>query len=127
MFARGKPKADSGHDADDALGRLLEIESLLANRLEVANAEAEKVLSDAHDEARESESAGDALIEARANELRAEHETRLSADLVRITKEAAAAVTRLDAIDASRTSKLVAHVLTRVLDPQSAPPSGGHQ
>jgi hypothetical protein len=127
MFARAKPQADAGPHADNALGRLLEIERLLADRLESANAEAEKVVRTARDEARESESAGDALVEARANELRTEYESRLSTDLARIRDDAAAAVAQLDAIDAERTSTLVAYVLRRVLDPGSAPPGGRHQ
>lgn len=124
MFPRAKPQAEPGQHPDDALGRLLEIERLLADRLASANAEAESAVRDARDEARESESAGDAMVEARANELRTEYESRLATDLVRIREEAAAAVARLDAIDAVRTSSLVAYVLMRVLDPGAAPPGG---
>jgi vacuolar-type H+-ATPase subunit H len=118
-------KTDRNHDGDDSLSRLLEIESLLADRLEAANAEAERVLVGARDEARKTAAGGDALIEQRANALRAEYATRLATELARVREDAASEIARLEAIDDSRAHQLVAHVLARVIDRQAVPSSSG--
>ena len=112
---RRKTRRISRLDAGgDALGKLLEREQQMASRLDVARAEAERLVRDAREYASNTESSCESKIEERIRFLSNSYEQQLQSDLQRIQSEAAAEARRFAEENPARTRALVTLVLEKI-------------
>ena len=108
---RGISKFDAG---GDVLGRLLEREQEVSSRLDVARAEAERLVRDAQEYASKTEGSCDSKIEERTRHLSNSYEQQLQSDLQRVQSEAAAEARRFADENPARTRALVTLVLEEI-------------
>lgn len=102
--------------AENALDRLLTAEEDLAQRLDAARADAERLLQTARDEAASAEDACAATINERSTQRAAEYAARLQAELAHIRLEAERVARHFEAVDDARLNGYVELVIARLLE-----------
>lgn len=102
--------------AEDALDKLLTAEETLAQRLDAARADAERLLETTRGEAASAEDACAATINERSMQLAVEYDARLQAELADIRIEAERVARRFEAVDDARLNGYVELVIARLLE-----------
>ena len=110
MRSRMKRANDAGNGAD-ILSRLLAGEALLAQRLESAHDEADRIVREAGEYATRTEETCSATIEARLAERVASAERQVQDELVRVRADAEQELRRFESAAATRMPELVRLVL----------------
>ena len=112
---RRKTSRISTLDADgDVLGKLLEREQQVTSRLDAARAEAERLVRDAREYARDTEASCESRIEERITSLSNSYEQELQSELQRIQAESAAEARRFAEENPARTRALVTLLLEEI-------------
>ena len=104
-------RVDAG---DDLLGQLIERERDMASRLDLARAEAERLLRDARDYASNTDASCASKIEERITLLSNSYAQELQSELQRVQSEAAAEARRFGEENPARTRALVTLVLEKI-------------
>lgn len=123
MGRRSAPVAHK-QPAEDALDRLLSAEENLAQRLDAARADAERLLQTARDEAASAEDACAATINERSVERAAEYAAGLQAELADIRLEAERVAGHFEAVDDARLNGYVELVIARLLEVERSEGNG---
>lgn len=113
---RWKGKRPGEFDAGtDTLSRLLDREQHLGLQLDAAKADAERVVDEAREYARQAEAACEKVIAERTASLVVSHEQQLSEELQRIEFEAGREASRFANPDPERAERLVALLLDAIV------------
>lgn len=114
----GRRSAPASHKqpAEDALEKLLTAEEQLAQRLDAARADAERLLQTTRREAASAEDACAATINERSMQLAADYDARLQAELADIRLEAERVTRHFQAVDDARLNGYVELVIARLLE-----------
>jgi len=112
---RRKTRRTSTFDAGgDVLGKLLEREQQVTSRLDAARAEAERLVRDAREYARDTEASCESRIEERITRLSNSYEQELQSELQRLRVESATEARRFAEENPERTRTLVTLVLEEI-------------